>query len=160
MARTQVDVRRDVAEACKLIAAGSLPEAYELLSACMEQDDGDDGEATALLCRLALAVGDADIPEGRLAAGLRHDPSLAGEVIAFTTRLHGEGRTHECATLLARLAKADPENAEAWNDLGAARYALGEAEGAERCLRRAVALDPGYALARENLEAILLAQGR
>ncbi len=50
---------------------------------------------------------------------------------------------------------ANPWNARAHNNLGWARWLAGDRAGAEAAFREALRLDPGYAKARANLEALL-----
>jgi tetratricopeptide (TPR) repeat protein len=70
-------------------------------------------------------------------------------------RLASEGRLKEAEELLDRILAADPENARAWNDLGAIRHAQGHAREARRCFARALYLDPDHPGALDNLRALL-----
>lgn len=81
-------------------------------------------------------------------------------------------RYYEAGTLLARglpdeavasyrkLLQLDPDNARAHANMGVAAKNLGSLDEAERHLRHAVALAPGYLAARGHLGAVLLAAGR
>jgi len=60
---------------------------------------------------------------------------------------------------LARVVSLDPLNAVAWNDLAAARFWLGDLEGAVGAIRTSLRLDPGNLLANLNLSAFLLLGG-
>jgi uncharacterized protein (TIGR02466 family) len=53
------------------------------------------------------------------------------------------------------LTTADARDREAWSALGSALYAQGRPEQAAAALRRAVAIDPAYGVARENLAIVL-----
>jgi Flp pilus assembly protein TadD len=53
-----------------------------------------------------------------------------------------------------------PDYAEAWNNLGNARQALGEPHEAEACYLQAAELQPDWSSPRYNLGVALLAQGR
>ena len=53
-----------------------------------------------------------------------------------------------------------PARPQAWTHLGVLHASMQHEEEAERCHRKAMALDPDYALARFNLSYVLLRQGR
>jgi Flp pilus assembly protein TadD len=71
-------------------------------------------------------------------------------------RLLSEGGAHAAARTEAQaLVAKDAHDAEAWTALGRAQRALGEVVAAESSYRRALALKPGYGVARHNLGALL-----
>jgi Flp pilus assembly protein TadD len=71
-------------------------------------------------------------------------------------RLLSEGGAHAAARTEAQaLVAKDAHDAEAWTALGRAERALGEVVAAESSYRRALALKPGYGVARHNLGALL-----
>lgn len=71
-----------------------------------------------------------------------------------------QGDNRKVIEVLTREAEARPDNPDVWRALGESRDKLGDAEGAARDLRRAVALAPDFAHALQHLGAIYNAQGR
>ena len=69
-------------------------------------------------------------------------------------------RLDEAAAAFTRATEAAPGLAEAWNDLGLAREALGDTAGAVEALERAIAAVPGFAPAQINLAALYTDAGQ
>lgn len=140
------------------------------------QAEGADREAL-----LAQALAEIDqaiaIAPARVAAqGLRGDllvvaerPAEAAEAYAEAARLSGRaprwlnaearmrlrtGQWDAVVSLLDDVTRRDPENAEAWRNLGLAQAALGAPSLARSALERAVTLDPGDTEARSALEQL------
>jgi tetratricopeptide (TPR) repeat protein len=90
----------------------------------------------------------------RLAPG--HPVLLRGQVEA----LIGLGRWAEALPLAGELAAASPDDAEAWNRLGAARTHVHDLEGALAAFDRALSLDPAKADAAYNRGNVLRDLGR
>jgi len=106
-----------------------------------------------------IELGDPDGAVADLERALRRNPRNA---IAFNNRaraLQRLGRADEALADLRRAAELDPRNAETWANLGAA-YVERDLEAAERCVRRAIALDPVHPHPREVLARILRRAGR
>jgi tetratricopeptide (TPR) repeat protein len=61
---------------------------------------------------------------------------------------------------LQSIVEAHPDYVEAWRLLGGVRQAFGDADGAESLLRKAMALDPGWAPTVATLGELLLNRGR
>ena len=99
---------------------------------------GDLEQALAAYGRaLELSGGDPQLA-ARMAAGYEH-----------LGRRHLEQRGWEAAREASRHAVAlDPSRAEAWNNLGVARYTLGHRDAALDAWQRAVEIDP------ENLDTL------
>jgi Flp pilus assembly protein TadD len=65
------------------------------------------------------------------------------------------GRFEDAATGFEAVVKLVPSHYASWGNLGAAYARLGRLADAERCLRQALEVRPGYEPAQKNLEAIL-----
>lgn len=70
-----------------------------------------------------------------------------------------ETLTHTIARCMKTI-ELQPDNAAAYNDLGAALQDKGDPGAAQRCYRKAVELDPDNAAAWGNLATLLLEEGR
>jgi len=69
------------------------------------------------------------------------------------------GRANEAITLLERVVAAQPDNADAWVQLGYARLASGDLAGAEDAFRRTLAIAPDYADAHVGMARIAQRRG-
>lgn len=95
-----------------------------------------------------------------LAEGLRFPPRAASTALALlalglgalTVRRNRDYRSE--IALWTRSVAANPANPRAHNNLGWAFQLAGERGQARACFRRALELDPAYATARANLEAL------
>src|SRR5690348_3016908 len=92
-------------------------------------------DAAAELLRAFLAAIPFDAPANHLLGG-----------IYYRQGKYGPAREH-----LARACSAPGATAEMFNNLGAALKALGDTSGAIAAYRRALAVDPNYADALNNL---------
>lgn len=88
------------------------------------------------------------------------DPSDADALSALTLVALAYGRIDEAIDLKRRNAEADPLNALMLDDLGTLYMDAGRPDDAERAIRRALALDSGYAGGHCNLGQVLLARGQ
>ncbi len=61
------------------------------------------------------------------------------------------GRDGEATRVYKQLLSESTASPKVWNELGVCRHRLGDLAGAEECYRRALELDPKYALAENNL---------
>ena len=99
-----------------------------------------------------------------LAAGVligRLHPRIAGNAVLAALALVLAGATFVRVTdyasetrLWEATVRAGPDNARAWNNLGFARQAAGDRDGARAAYERALAIDPGHRKARGNLDAL------
>lgn len=85
------------------------------------------------------------------------DEGLTGEVLmALGSANLGLGRLHQAGPLLRRAVRAEPDWAEAWNNLGIVLIETGETAEATQVFRRAYALDNGQSDSiRDNLRLAL-----
>ncbi|HXX44790.1 MAG TPA: methyltransferase domain-containing protein [Candidatus Acidoferrales bacterium] len=67
-------------------------------------------------------------------------------------------RDYQAAIAQFRQALETTQSAECWSDLGCSQFALGLSRDAEASFRRAVLLDKSYAMAAQNLAALLISQ--
>ena len=65
-----------------------------------------------------------------------------------------DGRWKEAAAVNRELTQAAPTDVDAWNRLGKALLELGDARGATKAFRGAIAIDPTSAIARKNLDRL------
>jgi tetratricopeptide (TPR) repeat protein len=99
----------------------------------------------------ALLVGAA------LAALPRWPRGLAAAALGVVLGLVTVGRNtdyHSERALWTATVAASPDKPRPWNNLGHALMLEGDLEGAERALRRALALEPNYLRARHNLALV------
>ncbi len=101
---------------------------------------------------------DAAIAEFRraLAADPSHRQARLG--LARTALLAGQPALAEPEA--RGLIDANARDHEAWSALGSALYAMERLEESAAALRRAVAIEPGYAVAQENLAMVMGSQDR
>ncbi len=69
----------------------------------------------------------------------------------YATRIGQQGRLREAAQQLQIVVEMDPQYSAAWNNLGAARYVLGDRDGAERAWLRSHELQPRNPMPPKNL---------
>jgi tetratricopeptide (TPR) repeat protein len=65
-----------------------------------------------------------------------------------------EGRHDEAARGFENVLELVPRHYPSWGNLGAAYLALERTKEAQRCLERALELNPDYAIARHNLQLL------
>jgi len=98
-----------------------------------------------------LDRGDYAQAERCLAEALRLAPEHPDVLRSWAIALHQLGRHGEAAAALRRVIAQRPGDGLAYNALGTALGASGDADGAVEALRRACALEPGLAAAWFNL---------
>lgn len=88
-------------------------------------------------------------------------PAMPGRdpALAAATQLANEGHLAEAAALCERHLREQGPDARAFHLLGLLREAVGEADEAEACLRKAIYLDPGHYEALTHLAALLEGKG-
>jgi Flp pilus assembly protein TadD len=74
--------------------------------------------------------------------------------------LKAQGRHWEAITAYEQLVASRPDDFEAWNNLGNARHATGDFEGAQSALQRAKALNPQSPLVHINMGRLLISMDR
>jgi tetratricopeptide (TPR) repeat protein len=107
-------------------------------------------------------LGNALTQAGRIEAAaetylkaLARDPAMTAARAALAGVYRRLNRPAEEIAAYQALTAAEPQNPEWWNNLGAALFAHGKMLAALPCLRRAVALRPGFAKALKNLGVVL-----
>jgi arylsulfatase A-like enzyme/Flp pilus assembly protein TadD len=117
---------------------------------------GSHGAAVFLERGLALAESERlEQALGAFREAARRDPTNTVAAENGARAAYSLGRTREAAETYAQILRVAPERGDLWKTLGAIyRYELGERQEAERCFRRALALevDPQE---RARLEAAL-----
>ncbi len=83
---------------------------------------------------------------------------LARSALDFS-RPEGPAGSEGARDDFARVASLDPLNAVAWNNLAAARFWLGDLDGALGAIRTSLKLEPGDLLANLNLAFFLAVEG-
>ena len=99
--------------------------------------------------------------KGDMEAALRHaqfavnrnnmEPRFCAQVGLCHVEL---GNFMPAATVLGRATRLNAADKSSWNNLGIARRAAGNLEGARKAFRRALDIDPAFAAAQGNLEAL------
>jgi tetratricopeptide (TPR) repeat protein len=114
-------------------------------------DDPGNETRRSLLAALLKRSGIEPDPQGLLPlpALLQHELRLSET--AFFEQRYGASAQHSRRALLL-----DPDSAKAWQRLGSAQYALGQADEAGSAWRKALALDPSD----ERLRAFLREKGQ
>ena len=130
--------------------AGRLGEAQACYAA-VPAGDPQHGRALRYRGLAALAAGDPASACVWLRRAAELLPGDVGTLVALARALLACRRAGEARDAAFCAIAHDPGAAEAWFLRGTAASALGEAEAAVGCLRRAVALAPGHASAHLNL---------
>lgn len=103
----------------------------------------DNPRALALAARVQLRRRRLPEAEALCRRVLAADPDHRGVRLVLGRVLYEAERLAEACTVLTGLVAQAPDNGEAWHELGVARMALGQIDGARDALRTAVRLDPG-----------------
>ncbi len=82
------------------------------------------------------------------------------QIFREANRLYAEGKYAECAEKFHWLIARYPENPRLFNNLGNVYFKQGRLEEARDQYRRALELNPGYAIATANLAVLSLKRGR
>jgi SAM-dependent methyltransferase/MoaA/NifB/PqqE/SkfB family radical SAM enzyme len=110
------------------------------------------------LCNLYIAAGCTDIPREWIVKGVEQDPGLAQTLIKLCEKFVANNNPELAIGMLTALLEADPENYEAWNDLGAVQTML--LSKAEESLKRAISINSGYENSHKNIVSLYLMTGR
>lgn len=147
----QVDAAR-LAQAFGLLQRGRIAEATAIaIDVAARAPAAGDPLHMLALCRKAdgdLAAAAATFEQAR--ARSPDDATLLGNYANLMRQL---GRAADAVELYQRVAELRPTSAS-WQALGSARRAVGDLEGAEAALRRAVALEPDNGPAWTNLGVV------
>ena len=107
-----------------------------------------------------LRAGNLDAAERETEAALRGDPDNGGLLRLMGYVLQGQARHGEAARCYERVVEKDGGDWEIWNNLGNARRAAGDRDGALAALGAAVRLRPDLAAIHYNLGVSLAEAGR
>ena len=138
-----------------LVAEGRLEEAALELESLAESYPGS-GRVSAALCNLYVTLERTEIPKELILNSLNHDESLNNVLLDYSSLLFTQERFKECNNILEALVWGNPDNHEAWNDLGAVRFALSDLVTSEQAFNQALALHPGHGEAILNLTALYM----
>jgi tetratricopeptide (TPR) repeat protein len=142
-----------------LISEGRVDEASFALEGLIKEFPSET-ELYAILCNLCLSLERSDIPMEWILNAVRHDAAMSVAFIEYSSRLYIENRLRECNKILEALVWANPDNFEAWNDLGVVRFAMEDLVTAEKAFNQALALNPYYGESIMNLASLDLATSR
>ncbi len=135
-------------------AAGQMGRCYSVLRRYLELDDRSGGSRERRRAARGFAR-DFERTVRRVHPDVALEDFLVGEDLfcrAFSALT--AGRYDEAVDGFERVLTLVPEHVPSWGNLGAAWFALGHADEASRCLRRALTLNPDYEAARENLQRL------
>lgn len=159
--------------ACRAVLAARPSDAFalNLLGIALRHTDRPDESEIALrravefsggnpefrtnLAQLLRARGRLDAAIAEFRRALESAPGLRTARLGLARTALEAGQPALAEREARTLTAADARDREAWSALGSALYAQSRAEQAASAMRRAVALDPGYAVARENLAIVL-----
>ncbi len=117
------------------------------------------GNAPGARFNLARALADAG--ELTEAEALTTGPDQPADMRRLNAQiLKAQGRLWEAASAYQLVVDAHPDDAEAWNNLGNARYELGELNSALAALEKARSLQPESSIIHTNLGRVLASLGR
>ncbi|MEJ5238372.1 MAG: tetratricopeptide repeat protein [Limisphaera sp.] len=144
-----------IAQARRAFAEGQYEQAVRLYQSVLETDPRR-GSVLADLALVKLEMGDVAGAEGHALAAVEAAPELALARFALGQVRFRQARYDEAVEALSRAAALDPRSAEVQNFLGLALAHKGLRQAAETALRRAILLQPGYAVAHHNLAVFYL----
>lgn len=144
-----------VAQARRAFAEGQYEQAARLYRSVLEVDPRR-GTELADLALVKLELSDVAGAEVHAGAAVEAAPDLARARFALGHVRFRQGRYDEAVEALSRAAELDPRSAEVQNLLGLALAHKGLRQAAETALRRAILLQPGYAVAHHNLAVFYL----
>lgn len=142
-----------------LAAEGRFDEAAQELETVVSEHPGS-GRANAALCNLYIRLEKTEIPKELILNSLNHDESLNNVLLDYSSMLFEKDQFRECNNILEALVWGNPDNHEAWNDLGAVRFAMSDLVTSEQAFNQALALNPGNGDAILNLTALYLETSR
>lgn len=111
------------------------------------------------LSRALAAAGRRDEAQTALKRGLRNDPNNFELHLNLGVLLLQSGDPARALQHFERVRQVRKETPDVWNNIGAARYQLGNRSGAIEAFRRALASDPCFYNSRRNLAMGLAEMG-
>jgi tetratricopeptide (TPR) repeat protein len=145
-ARCALELKPDMAEAYTNIGAG--------YGAMGQWDEAIRNEREALRLKPGLQIARNNLEwylKRRVTADGARSPESAAEMIDESLRFNQAGKYAESLVAARAALRLDPNSAEAWNNIAAADESLHRWDQAISAARKAVALKPGFQLARNNL---------
>jgi Flp pilus assembly protein TadD len=142
-----------------LTAEGRFEDAARELESLVSEHPAS-GRACAALCNLYIRLEKTEIPKELILNSLNHDKSLNNVLLDYSSLLFANDQFKECNNILEALVWGNPDNHEAWNDLGAVRFAVGDIVTSEQAFNQSLALHPGHGEAILNLTALYLETSR
>ncbi len=133
---------------------GDLDEAERLLRSCLRLD-ARRADIHANLGNLLAAARRSEEAEEAYREALSIDSSFRPARLGLARHLSNIGEGGKAAKEAQALIDQNANDAEAWNVFGTSRRLQRRSEDAEVAFRRALELEPDYAIARHNLGALL-----
>lgn len=146
-----------VAQAQRHYSSGDYDAAENDYMRILERDQNN-GLALANLAAIELQQNKLSDAEKHATAALAQSPNDAYNLLVLGEIKFGQQKYDDALDALSRAAKADPQNPEIQNVIGAALAQKGLRSQAETAFRKAVQIDPKYADAHKNLAVIYLSQ--
>lgn len=138
---------------------GRLDEAERLLRLSVDLEPGNP-EFRSNCAQLLAARGQPELARQHFEQAVRIDGRFRPARLGLARLANQLGRHGDAERQARALVEADARDSEAWSALGVALDGLGRTPEARAALERAVALAPGYAVARSNLAAVLCKEER
>ena len=104
--------------------------------------------------RMQLEMGSLQLAEQSLRSSIEIDPTATAYIFLFVTLIRQEKRREAKRALFAAL-ELEPDNEEVHCNLGVLYRSSQQYDLAERHLRRAIEIDPGYVVAISELKHML-----
>ena len=120
--------------------------------------DQNNGLALANLATIEMQENKLDEAEKHIKAAVAQSPDDAYNLSTLGFLKFRQEKYDDALDALSRAAKIDPNNPEIQNYLGVTLSHKGLRQQAETALRKAIALDAGYAPAHNNIAVIYLSQ--
>lgn len=155
MISSTTDLKGGIDRASELVSDERYEDAIQELKELLETHP-DSEEVQSILCHLHLALEKTEFPKEWILNALRADPSLSTTFIEFSSLLYEKNRFRACSDILEALVWGDPDNHEAWNNLGVVRFSMGDLVTSEKAFNQALALRPGYGESIANLSALYM----
>lgn len=164
LCRRVIDVEPRSVDAINLLSlvhkhGGDLMAAEQLMKQALELDSRR-ADIHANFGNLCVSLRRFDEAETAYLEALKIEPRFRQARIGLARLLIELGRANDARAEAEKLLEQDSSDAEAWNVLGSACRATRSEEDAERAFRKALAIAPGYAIARHNLGALLASVSR